>query len=89
MLPPEGWHKPAVLLRQGERGVLAALMGAASSEPSRAINNMCHSTKSRWIKMRRVMARLVYDVKMWMGTYDSRQVTLAIDGDREVALNPQ
>ena len=32
--------------------------------------------------------RLVYDVKMWTSPYGSTRVTLAIDGDREVTLNP-
>ena len=40
------------------------------------------------MKMIKEMARLVYDVKMWRGPYDSRQVTLVIDNDREVTLNP-
>jgi len=33
VLPPEGWHKPVVLLRQGEHGVLATLRGIAPSAP--------------------------------------------------------
>ena len=51
---------------------------------------MCHLTKNYWLIIVLIteMARLVYDVKMWTSPYGSTQVTLAIDGDREVTLNP-